>query len=446
MSFPLITERGPVTIRKSVPVLILALIASSLVAVPTAEAKKRPKCFGRVATKVGTKKAELLTGTSKADVIVALGGADQIEGKGGNDLICGGGGGDLILGSEGDDRIDGQGGNDSIFGMEGNDEIKLGGGRINDTTGGPGDDVLTGGNGFDLAGYVDAPNGVNVDLAAGTASGGDGADTLSGIDGVAGSGADDTLRGTAGTNLLFGAGGNDSIFTGGNTGNFATPTTPAVDVVSGDGDPQAPPGNDTLTGGAGMNIVDYSFSETAVQVDLSLGTANGEGLDTLSGFQVVVGSEFDDSLTGDGNDNAFQPYLGNDDVDGGGGADLAVFASAANSVVADLATGNATGEGTDTLSGIENLWGSPSADTLTGDDGPNAIYSLGGNDRITAAAGDDRLDGGTGIDALDGGDGNDRCSAGETNTNCELSQAATSPSLLPQVWRMVQRLGRSTIR
>lgn len=392
---------------------------------PGAVAKKQPKCFGRAATKVGTRKAELLIGTAKADVIVGRGGADQIDGKGGNDLICGSGGGDIVFGSTGDDRIDGGRGDDTLFGMEGDDQIKMGDGFFNGAVGGAGNDRLIGGNGFDLIAFVDAPNPVNVDLAAGTATG-DGADTLSEIDGVAGSGSNDTIRGTAGTNILLGGGGNDTIFTGGNTGDFATPATQAIDVVSGDGDPQAPPGNDTLNGGDGMNVLDYSLSEAAVQVDLTLGTANGEGLDTVTGFNVVIGSEFDDTLTGNGEDNAFQPFLGNDSIDGSGGTDTLILLSATGGATASLATGSSTGDGTDTFSAIENLWGSGGPDKLTGDDARNAIYGLEGADQIGAGAGDDRLDGGDGIDALDGGDGNDSCTTGETVANCELTTASAN--------------------
>jgi Ca2+-binding RTX toxin-like protein len=166
-----------------------------------------------------------------------------------------------------------------------------------------------------------------------------------------------------------------------------------------------------------------------------VGKATGEGLDSISGFQVVVGSEFDDSLTGDGGDNAFQPFLGNDDVDGGGGNDLAILASAENGVVANLATGSATGEGTDTLAAIENLWGSAGADNLTGDGNSNSIFGLTGSDQIAGAAGDDQLDGGGGVDSLDGGDGNDRCSAGETVTNCETSASAGSLGLTGFLWQ-----------
>jgi len=398
---------------------------------PVAAAKKQPKCFGRTATKVGTRKAELLVGTAKADVIVGRGGADQIDGRGGNDLICGSGGGDIVFGSTGDDVIDGGRGDDTLFGMEDDDRIKMGGGFFNGAVGGPGNDRLTGGNGFDLIAYVDAPGSVNADLAAGTATG-EGTDTLADIDGVVGSGSNDTLRGTSGTNILLGGGGDDAIFTGGNTGDLSTPATAALDVVSGDGDPQAPPGNDTLSGGAGMNVLDYSFSEAAVQVDLTLGTANGEGLDTVTGFNVVIGSEFDDTLTGNGEDNGFQPFLGNDSIDGSGGADTLILLSATEGATANLATGSSSGDGTDTFSSIENLWGSAGPDNLTGDMGQNAIYGLDGADRIGAGAGDDRLDGGDGIDALDGGDGNDSCTTGETVANCELAAAGTRRLLQTQ--------------
>jgi Ca2+-binding RTX toxin-like protein len=140
--------------------------------------------------------------------------------------------------------------------------------------------------------------------------------------------------------------------------------------------------------------------------------------------------------------------LGNDDVDGGGGTDVFLSTAAQDGVTVDLSTGTSTGEGNDTLTAIENLWGSIGADSLTGDAGPNELYGFTGNDRIGGAAGDDLLDGGPGVDSLDGGEGSDSCFSGETRANCESSSrarsGATSPSLWPtpviDVHRLVARL------
>jgi Ca2+-binding RTX toxin-like protein len=89
-------------------------------------------------------------------------------------------------------------------------------------------------------------------------------------------------------------------------------------------------------------------------------------------------------------------------------------------VTVDLAAGTATGEGTDTLTGIENVFGSGNfGDTLTGDTQDNALFGSGGDDSVSGGDGNDDLDGGNGTDALDGGIGTDTCLNGETIVNCE---------------------------
>ena len=56
----------------------------------------------------------------------------------------------------------------------------------------------------------------------------------------------------------------------------------------------------------------------------------------------------------------------------------------------DLAAQTALGDGTDTLSSIENANGSNFADLLSGNGGPNTLNGLGGNDQIDGGGGADR--------------------------------------------------------
>ena len=129
---------------------------------------------------------------------------------------------------------------------------------------------------------------------------------------------------------------------------------------------------------------------------------------------------------------------------------MAGYVNEAGPVVVSLQTGTATGSGTDSLSGLEDIRGSRFSDLLTGNAGPNLIeegwrgYSgadtiLGlkgddsiaaskgndtvdgglGNDSLLGEGGDDSLDGGMGDDSLDGGNGTDTCTNGESEQNCE---------------------------
>ena len=90
-----------------------------------------------------------------------------------------------MVGTEGDDELTGTDGPDVLCGLGGNDVLR----------GLAGDDDLRGGDGgFDTISYADAPTGVAVDLAAGSAFG-DGADVVTGDAGM------DQLHGGPGANV-----------------------------------------------------------------------------------------------------------------------------------------------------------------------------------------------------------------------------------------------------
>jgi hypothetical protein len=72
----------------------------------------------------------------------------------------------------------------------------------------------------------------------------------------------------------------------------------------------------------------------------------------------------------------------------------------------------------DTLGGFEDVLGTFSADTITGDDGSNVIFGSNGDDVQSGLDGADTLAGDRGFDSSDGGLGVDRCQA-EEQQNCE---------------------------
>ena len=196
-----------------------------------------------------------------------------------------------------------------------------------------GNNRLDGGDGFDRAIYAGSDAGVNVNLATGTALGGDAeGDSLTGIENLTGSAHRDTL-----TNIqnLTGSAHNDTL-----TGDD---------------------GNNRLDGGLGIDRAIYAGSNAAVSVNLATGTALGghaQG-DTLTNIQNLTGSAHNDTLTGDD---------GNNRLDGGLGIDRAIYAGSNAAVSVNLGAGTARGghaQG-DTLTNIQNLTGSVFADTLTG--------------------------------------------------------------------------------
>ena len=122
------------------------------------------------------------------------------------------------------------------------------------------------------------------------------------------------------------------------------------------------------------------------------------------------GGANDDSLFGLGGRDRLNGGAGNDLLDGGDGDDFAIYTDAASGVTVDLrnlSPQDTIGAGIDTLIGIENIYGSNFADTLTGDANANFILGGAGSDTLVGNGGADTLSGGTGVDTMIGGSGDD---------------------------------------
>src|SRR5205823_308054 len=81
-------------------------------------------------------------------------------------------------------------------------------------------------------------------------------------------------------------------------------------------------GNDNIDGGGGvLDRVVYRGEPAGVTVNLVTHTAtDGYGnTDTLTNIEGVVGTEFNDVITGDGNDNRLIGQNGDDQLFGGAG-------------------------------------------------------------------------------------------------------------------------------
>jgi len=121
----------------------------------------------------------------------------------------------------------------------------------------------------------------------------------------------------------------------------------------------------------------------------------------------------DDRLIGSTGDERFLGSAGNDSFLGGAGWDTVDFGAAAGPVQARLATGLASGQGTDWLVDVEALSGSGFDDSLNGNAAANRLTGGGGNDTLAGRGGDDTLEGGMGADWLTGGQAR-MCSASRT--------------------------------
>lgn len=142
--------------------------------------------------------------------------------------------------------------------------------------------------------------------------------------------------------------------------------------------------------------------------DLLRGDANDNIIYGLGGDDRLFGYDGDDVLDGGDGNNLLWGGEGADQLIGGAGTDRAMYNLATEGVSVSLETGGTAGEALgDTFDGVENLSGSAFDDTLEGDAGANFLVGYAGNDTLLGGAGNDRLYGYAGDDVLDGGLGND---------------------------------------
>ena len=233
----------------------------------------------------GSSVANHLYGRGGNDILVAVGGNDVLDGGFGDDsyyvqpgdVIVDAGGNDTVFasgtyelpsaienitatgsgatsfqgnnltgvmtGNEGNNYFNPRAGDDTLVGGAGNDYFDMSRGG----TATPGNRSVDGGEGTDTLDYDGyARSAVNIDLGAGTASGGGdlgaGRATLASIERAVGGAYSDVIIGSSSANELFGRGGNDRL--SGGAGN---------DTLWGG------VGDDTLAGGTGNDVLAGSY-------------------------------------------------------------------------------------------------------------------------------------------------------------------------------------------
>lgn len=172
-------------------------------------------------------------------------------------------------------------------------------------------------------------------------------------------------------------------------------------------------GADSMDGVIPGNLLNYSKSPSAVNIDLNGGVGKGghaEG-DTAININSLIGSDFDDALIGNEFRNDFSGGKGADAIDGKAGIDIVKYydSRAGTAIEVNLTTGIGKGGDAqgDTYANIENIQGTIQQDTLIGNEFDNYINGSGGGDTIKGMAGDDILFGGGENALIYGGDGND---------------------------------------
>jgi Ca2+-binding RTX toxin-like protein len=183
-----------------------------------------------------------------------------------------------------------------------------------------------------------------------------------------------------GNDLIIAAHGDDEIFSG-----------------SGNDRIKSFYGFNDVDGGTGDDTLDYSWFgdytsinvTSGVSVNLTTGNAvaRNAGIrfsDSIESVENVIGSDFNDRITGSSAANDLFGGFGSDYLSGGARADYLVGGA-----------------------GNDSIYGGTGSDIIKGESGSDYISGGSGNDNINGSSGDDDIFGGLGADDMIGGSGVD---------------------------------------
>ncbi len=357
--------------------------------------------------------------------------ADTMFGRAGNDLLEGNGSADYIVG---------EGGNDTLHGGLGDDAYVFGRTTVSDL----GEDTLIDGTGveddaFDTLFFLDFGEGISINLAAATMldvtgklkleyNSSLGAERV--IEAVVGTPFNDTIIGNDKNNFLVGVVGDDTL-QGGNGDDFLSGDLGNDQLEGGAGNDTyrferelgtEDLGTDTILEGVGaqdgeFDTLDFQAFGEGVVVDLSNPTLSDPTIVNMANklvleldnshltanedelIEVVIGSAFGDSITGDAAQNFLGGEGGDDTIDGGDGDDIIFGGEGDDSLLG--------GNGNDQLhgGGIVNPGGSDD-DILEGGSGDDLYQFFREEELLGADLGSDTIVEATGganddFDALD---------------------------------------------
>ncbi len=409
---------------------------------------------------VGSPHDDAITGNRFANILSGLSGNDELDGLRGNDTLLGGSGDDDLDGGRGNDKLEGGSGADVLTGGDGDDiasyagsmmgvtvrlhnskfmggdakgdtfgamvaatytdkdedeqevmlpdimnltgsgnaDVLAGDFRNNIIMGGGGDDKIYGGPDPSDLDPMNRGDATNMDTLMGEGGndmiwGGSGSDTL---DGGAGN---DMLRGGAGNDVLRGGAGSDMI--------YADADDASIDGygVDDDGNDQNVDTDDPMD----VDTLSYAMVENEDETGVIRELGDLAGGATINNIENIIGSDYDDTLTGDTQDNVIEGGEGRDTLNGAGGADTLSYASSDERVTVELAEGGAEAvvrrghARGDMATNFENVMGSVYDDEIEGNTGDNVLMGGDGDDEIAGGTGADTIEGGAGADELDGG-------------------------------------------
>ena len=301
-----------------------------------------------------------------------------------------------ITGTNGNDSLVGTNGDDILIGLAGNDVLN----------GGLGADQMTGGDGSDVY-YVDNIGDVVTETNVLASTGGtdlvnsylsaytlganveNGRILATGAANLSGNTLNNVIYAGSGINRIDGLGGTDTL-----SFQFATTTgLPGVTL------------NLSVLNGSGQS------------------TASGiSGADLIKGIENIIGSNYNDTLTGNAGNNVLNGLLGADKLTGGLGNDtyyvdnIGDVVTETSALLTEIDTVYSAvtytlGANIENLTligaGIINGTGNALNNTLTGNAAANILSGLAGNDVLNGGLGADQMNGGKGQDNLTGGAGRD---------------------------------------
>jgi Ca2+-binding RTX toxin-like protein len=350
-------------------------------------------------------------------------GDDTLSGTAFNDDIAAGfnPGNDTFNGGDGDDALEDDLGNDTLNGGSGIDWLQ--GGRGTDTfdggEGGDDTDTLSFNNAYFFQGGA---LGITANFSGSTQGGLASNRAIDPFGNVEAAINIEHVQGTMLADTVYGSNTEAFQFTGYKGNDTFVGSATFSDRIKYVGDEKE--AQDSL------NFLGLALPVAGITVNFASDTVAGNGAsgtiidsfgdtDTVSGVDEVLGTFFADTFNGGADNEVFSPLKGNDLVNGGGGFDVAHYAServsnevqsgSTSGITVDFSsdtTQDNTAVGTvvdgfgtvDQLTNIEAIAGSEFNDVM-----------IGGVDRVDfwGNLGDDTLRGGSGSDYLEGGADND---------------------------------------